>query len=577
MEPQAGITLTFEVRTGTDTGAHFGPLGEIIGPAVVVTDEDADFSVDLPVPSELTPEGSVITCTVKQPGLSRTDPMLRNEWFYVLRGDLTAGSYRFGDVAILAAPDSVMPSGYVPVTGPGVAAGGTAGQVLTKASDTDFDTEWGDPQNGSVTAGKNVVVDNSVVSVPAIPASDVSLDTSAWVSSGRVPNLWDAQSALTEIEEGINGQVIPLLQNTVLPQLEDLGTAASLDAPAEGEDASDTEVVRGDDTRLAPGVRFTRDWRRDGLAGLASSSPVYISRSSVEATQPEHTLSIVGDSLRVSASAENTGGNVREIWPLSDDEFTDVEILARIDPPSEIRFATDHMTPQPGLALRVHDNGDGTTNLINVDVNIVYTYTPWYAGVWTATDNGDGTSEITQHTQQTVQMPSRQTWVLSRQRIDYSFLGAGWCDTFVVSDVSGFVAGDVVDVVSSGATFSRSGVTVLSVDPVKQTIVVNSPTGQTSAVAVTPDAGTVALTSGSYKDGIAVRRYYPQMLRVRIIGDQLMVKSWVGGVSAAPARPLSNRPQSNNSRIRQSVLLVGAFAEEKMARSLALRPGQMIG
>lgn len=31
-------------------------------------------------------------------------------------------------------------------TGPGVAAGGTAGQMLVKASATDYDTEWADPE-----------------------------------------------------------------------------------------------------------------------------------------------------------------------------------------------------------------------------------------------------------------------------------------------------------------------------------------------------------------------------------------------------------------------------------------------
>ena len=40
--------------------------------------------------------------------------------------------------------------------GPGVAAGGTAGQVLTKKSATDYDTEWADVSGGSVSVGDSL-------------------------------------------------------------------------------------------------------------------------------------------------------------------------------------------------------------------------------------------------------------------------------------------------------------------------------------------------------------------------------------------------------------------------------------
>lgn len=42
------------------------------------------------------------------------------------------------------------------ITGPGVAAGGTAGQVLTKKSGRDYDTEWQDPSGGSVSVGDSL-------------------------------------------------------------------------------------------------------------------------------------------------------------------------------------------------------------------------------------------------------------------------------------------------------------------------------------------------------------------------------------------------------------------------------------
>ena len=44
------------------------------------------------------------------------------------------------------------------LTGEGVPAGGKAGQVLTKKSDTDYDTEWTEPTGGS---GASTAVDVS--------------------------------------------------------------------------------------------------------------------------------------------------------------------------------------------------------------------------------------------------------------------------------------------------------------------------------------------------------------------------------------------------------------------------------
>ena len=47
------------------------------------------------------------------------------------------------------------PAGADGAAGPGVATGGTTGQVLAKASNTDFDTEWIDQSaGGGVTAGQ---------------------------------------------------------------------------------------------------------------------------------------------------------------------------------------------------------------------------------------------------------------------------------------------------------------------------------------------------------------------------------------------------------------------------------------
>jgi len=65
--------------------------------------------------------------------------------------------------------------------GEGVPTGGTAGQVLTKDSSTDFDTSWQDASGGidSVVAGTNIDVDNTdpnnpIVSVENLTLSDIT-------------------------------------------------------------------------------------------------------------------------------------------------------------------------------------------------------------------------------------------------------------------------------------------------------------------------------------------------------------------------------------------------------------------
>ena len=59
------------------------------------------------------------------------------------------------------------------VDGIGVPTGGIAGQVLTKASGTDYDTEWQDSTGGieSVQAGTNISVDNTDPTNPVVSAS----------------------------------------------------------------------------------------------------------------------------------------------------------------------------------------------------------------------------------------------------------------------------------------------------------------------------------------------------------------------------------------------------------------------
>lgn len=65
------------------------------------------------------------------------------------------------------------PQGPQGPAGPGVPTGGTAGQVLKKASGTDYDTEWGNEQGASVTDVQidgTSILNNGVANVPLVTA-----------------------------------------------------------------------------------------------------------------------------------------------------------------------------------------------------------------------------------------------------------------------------------------------------------------------------------------------------------------------------------------------------------------------
>lgn len=85
--------------------------------------------------------------------------------------------------------------------GQGVAAGGTAGQVLTKVSATDFDTVWDDPSVGTI----------EVADVPDLPASKI---TSGTFSAARIPDLSATYKTVTAF-----GQEAVILSGGNNPQI----------------------------------------------------------------------------------------------------------------------------------------------------------------------------------------------------------------------------------------------------------------------------------------------------------------------------------------------------------------------
>lgn len=265
----------------------------------------------------------------------------------------------------------------------------------------------------------------------------------------------------------------------------------------------------------------TRVWDRDGTEGL---EPLYLSRPATLPGGP-HVPTVVGDSLRITSTATNTNGNVREIWPITDQEYSDVEVLVRIDEPSEI--AGGGMMPQVGLALRITDDGD-TGAFVNIHNNIAGSYGPLYAGVWTFDHASDGSSSIGIETQGQPDLMVRRAVIRGHQRVN---IFGKWRDAFDLDVPPGFFAkGDKVEIDTGDSDYDRSSATILGY-VIDYGWLVDSPAGTSSAKAWAADRGIMSIPAGDRypADPRPTRRTYPAWLRARILGSRLQVKEWVDG------------------------------------------------
>ncbi len=266
----------------------------------------------------------------------------------------------------------------------------------------------------------------------------------------------------------------------------------------------------------------TRVWDRDGTAGL---DPVYLSRPATLPGGP-HVPSVVGDSLRISSTAANTNRNVREIWPITQHDYSDVEVLVRLDEPSAI--AGGRMTPQVGLALRLTDDGHGNGAFVNIQNNIAGAYGPLYAGLWTFEREADGSAHMDIRTQGQPDFMVRRAVIRGHQRVD---LLGGWKDAFDLDAPPGFFAkGDKVRIDVDDADYDQSSATILGY-LIGYGWLVDSPPGASSAKPWAADRGVMTIPAGTRypADPRPVRRTYPAWLRARILGSRLYVKEWVDG------------------------------------------------
>lgn len=271
--------------------------------------------------------------------------------FYIPRGET-------GPAGAAGSQGPIGPTGAQGPAGPGVPAGGSDGYVLAKASNGDYDTEWipagaappvssVDGRTGVVTLGDLYDAAGDAAAAQAAaeayadglaanydPAGSAAAvagnltthegDTTSVHGISDTANLvYTNDSRLTDARtptahattHGSAGSDPITIANT---QVTGLGTASTKNVPASG-DATSTQVVQGDDTRLTNARTPTAHAASHGSAG---SDPITIANTQVTGLGTASTVNVpaagnagtteavLGSDTRLSDTRTPTDGSV---------------------------------------------------------------------------------------------------------------------------------------------------------------------------------------------------------------------------------------------------------------------------
>ncbi|HET8931643.1 MAG TPA: hypothetical protein VFN21_13360 [Acidimicrobiales bacterium] len=239
--------------------------------------------------------------------------------------------------------------------------------------------------------------------------------------------------------------------------------------------------------------------------------------------EPAHTMAFTDGEFRVHSTAANTDGNQRELWTL-DGNHRDVDVTVRIDGPSSLGGA---FTPQPGLALRYHDDGNGAGRALIIDGNIwSRNYDRMIVGSWNWPAKTETTVRI-EAIGEPLLLQERKAGIIGVSR----HAGDPTTDEFTVDrsvDLGGqhgFAVGDRVDISTAiDDSYAQTGAEITAINPKDGLISVEHP-GVTTASGFAPDVGAVKF---HYTDaGVDPRAFYPRYVRARLVGSTIQVKSWL--------------------------------------------------
>ncbi len=274
-------------------------------------------------------------------------------------------------------------------------------------------------------------------------------------------------------------------------------------------------------------------WRGDSRSDLTESTIVVPSAAAVPRWQqhtissfrsePAHEMRFSDGEFRVHSTAQNTDGNQRELWAL-DGDHGDVDVTVRIDEPSSLGGA---FTPQPGIALRYRDDGNGAGRALIIDGNIwSRNYDRMIVGLWTWPAKTRTTVRI-QTIGEPLQLQERKAGIIGVTRT----AGDPATDVFAVdppADLAGphgFAVGDRVDISTAiDGSYARTDAEITAIARDDGLVSVRHP-GVTTASPFAPDVGAIKF---HYTDaGVDPRAFYPRYVRARIVGSTIQVKSWL--------------------------------------------------
>lgn len=261
-------------------------------------------------------------------------------------------------------------------------------------------------------------------------------------------------------------------------------------------------------TTIMPSSDTLSQWNQHTITGSGS--------------EPAHRLAVVGNELRINSSEANTDGNQRELWTL-DGDHADVDVTVRIDRPSSLGSG---FTPQPGIALRYHDDGDGSGRALIIDGNIwSRNFDRMIVGLWSWPKNSSAKVAIAA-IGTPLPLQERVAGITGVTRN----AGHPATDVFSIDQSSspnsafGFRKGDRVDVATAvDPGFDQKNAVITQVGSGGALIAVSHP-GTTDASAFATEVGTIKF---HYADGVDPRAFYPRYVRARIVGSTLQVKTWL--------------------------------------------------
>lgn len=239
--------------------------------------------------------------------------------------------------------------------------------------------------------------------------------------------------------------------------------------------------------------------------------------------EPPRKMVFTDGELRVASTEAHTDGNHREIWSLNGDH-ADVDVTLRIERPSSLGGS---FKPQPGLALRFEDDGEGAGRALIVDTNIWNEhYDRMIVGFWSWPAPTTSRVAIDQ-IGDTLAMQERMAIITGVVRSS----GVPATDVYTVdapwqpSAPYGFAVGDPVDVATvADESFSHTAARISAISPDGELISVEHP-GAAEPAGFALELGSIKF---HYSDrGVDPRAFYPRYFRARLVGRDLQVKSWL--------------------------------------------------